>query len=105
MLTGQGFEPSGERVAGGSPVDPGGRFDGLAAPLAGQIDAGLGPPDPGPLAEGEETGLFERGPGRQDHPDAAQGADRQADPPGPPALDEQDGPDALERDCSLGQSS
>jgi hypothetical protein len=98
VLAGQGVDAFGEKRPGRPAVDPGRRVDGLAAPVAGLPDAGLGPADPGELAEGDEAGLLERGPGRQGDPDAARGANGQADPAGPSAPDEENGPDAVERE-------
>jgi hypothetical protein len=59
VLPGEGAQASGEDGAGGPPVEPIGREDGLAAAAAGALQTGERPPDPAELGQGEPVGLIE----------------------------------------------
>jgi len=98
MLAGEGAQASGEDGPCGPPVEPLGREDRLAAAGAGALETGERPPDPAELGQGETMGLVEGDAPGDGDPDPPRGPDGQGNVPGPPALFEEDGPDAVERD-------
>jgi len=67
---GELVEAPGQECLGLPAVDPADRVHCLAAARPGFADAGLGPADPGELAEGDPLSFLERDPPGDGHPDA-----------------------------------